>query len=72
MPGWMPTASWQLSHPRASLALIAANVYVVFFNMSWGPVMWVMLGEMFPNQIRGSGLAVAGAAQWTSPTSSSP
>lgn len=48
------------------LALVAANVYVVFFNMSWGPVMWVMLGEMFPNQIRGSGLAVAGAAQWTS------
>ncbi|WP_265128031.1 MFS transporter, partial [Xanthomonas chitinilytica] len=40
--------------------------YVIFFNMSWGPVMWVMLGEMFPNQIRGSGLAVAGAAQWTS------
>jgi MFS transporter, SP family, sugar:H+ symporter len=39
---------------------------VIFFNMSWGPVMWVMLGEMFPNQIRGSGLAVAGAAQWTS------
>jgi SP family sugar:H+ symporter-like MFS transporter len=38
---------------------------VVFFNASWGPVMWVMLGEMFPNQIRGSGLAVSGAAQWT-------
>ena len=46
------------------LALVAANVYVFFFNMSWGPVMWVMLGEMFPNQIRGSGLAVAGFAQW--------
>ena len=45
-------------------ALIAANLYVMFFNFSWGPVMWVMLGEMFPNQIRGSGLAVAGAAQW--------
>ena len=28
--------------------------------------MWVMLGEMFPNQIRGSGLAIAGLAQWTS------
>lgn len=26
--------------------------------------MWVMLGEMFPNQIRGLGLAVAGLAQW--------
>lgn len=45
-------------------ALIAANAYVVFFNMSWGPVMWVSLGEMFPNQIRGSGLAVAGFFQW--------
>jgi hypothetical protein len=48
------------------LALVAANIYVIFFNLSWGPVMWVMLGEMYPNQIRGSGLAVAGAAQWTS------
>jgi SP family sugar:H+ symporter-like MFS transporter len=47
-------------------ALIAANAYVFFFNMSWGPVMWVALGEMFPNQIRGSGLAVAGFFQWFS------
>ncbi len=46
------------------LALVAANVYVFFFNMSWGPIMWVMLGEMFPNQIRGSGLAISGLAQW--------
>ncbi|MEI5685581.1 sugar porter family MFS transporter [Sphingomonas kyungheensis] len=46
------------------IALIAANLYVIFFNGSWGPVMWVMLGEMFPNQIRGSGLAVSGFAQW--------
>lgn len=46
------------------IALIAANVYVMFFNGSWGPVMWVSLGEMFPNQIRGSGLAVAGFFQW--------
>ncbi|KFL45995.1 MFS transporter [Sphingobium sp. ba1] len=46
------------------MALISANLYVIFFNLSWGPIMWVMLGEMFPNQIRGSGLAVAGFAQW--------
>jgi len=61
-------AGGKLSLPPAmgTLALIAANAYVAFFNMSWGPVMWVMLGEMFPNQIRGSALAVAGAAQWTS------
>lgn len=49
-----------------TLALVAANAYVFFFNLSWGPVMWVMLGEMFPNQIRGSGLAVAGLFQWGS------
>ncbi len=36
----------------------------MFFNFSWGPVMWVMLGEMFPNQMRGSGLAVSGLSQW--------
>lgn len=46
------------------IALVAANLFTVFFNMSWGPIMWVMLGEMFPNQIRGSGLAVSGFAQW--------
>lgn len=53
-----------LSDQAGIAALISANAYVVFFNFSWGPVMWVMLGEMFPNQIRGSGLAVAGFAQW--------
>jgi SP family sugar:H+ symporter-like MFS transporter len=46
--------------------LLAANAYVFFFNISWGPVMWVMLGEMFPNQIRGSGLAISGLFQWGS------
>jgi len=60
------TGKLALSGSMGVLALVAANVYVIFFNLSWGPVMWVMLGEMFPNQIRGSGLAVAGAAQWTS------
>ena len=60
------TGKLVLSDSMGVLALVAANVYVIFFNMSWGPVMWVMLGEMFPNQIRGSALAVAGAAQWSS------
>jgi len=53
-----------LSNSMGILALVSANVYVMIFNGSWGPVMWVMLGEMFPNQIRGSGLAVAGLSQW--------
>ena len=54
----------QCDDRTGTFALIAANLYVIFFNVSWGPVMWVMLGEMFPNQIRGSALAVAGFAQW--------
>jgi SP family sugar:H+ symporter-like MFS transporter len=54
----------QLSPGLGTVALIAANLYVIFFNGSWGPIMWVMLGEMFPNQIRGSALAVCGFAQW--------
>ncbi|WP_300974944.1 sugar porter family MFS transporter [Sphingomonas sp. LHG3406-1] len=53
-----------LSPELGMLAVIAANLYVIFFNVSWGPVMWVMLGEMFPNQLRGSALAVAGFFQW--------
>ncbi|MEZ5946249.1 MAG: sugar porter family MFS transporter [Hyphomonas sp.] len=48
------------------IALLAANAYVIFFNASWGPVMWVALGEMFPNQVRGAGLAVSGFFQWVS------
>src|SRR5690554_52774 len=58
------TGNLELSDSSALLALIAANAYVFLFNLSWGPVMWIMLGEMFPNQIRGSGLAIAGLAQW--------
>lgn len=55
-----------LSDHMGKVALISANAYVMFFNFSWGPVMWVMLGEMFPNQLRGSGLAIAGLFQWIS------
>ncbi|MCK2047167.1 MULTISPECIES: sugar porter family MFS transporter [Chromohalobacter] len=62
----MVDGSLKLSDSNGVLALIAANAYVFFFNSSWGPVMWVMLGEMFPNQVRGSGLAIAGLFQWVS------
>ncbi|MFN3945823.1 MAG: sugar porter family MFS transporter [Allosphingosinicella sp.] len=61
-----PGGTLVMSDAAGTLALVSANIYVIFFNFSWGPVMWVMLGEMFPNQIRGSGLAVSGFAQWFS------
>ncbi|MDI3262199.1 MAG: sugar porter family MFS transporter [Fulvimonas sp.] len=53
-----------LPAPWGPVALVAANVYVVCFGVSWGPVVWVLLGEMFPNRIRAIALAVAAAAQW--------
>ncbi|MFL4947837.1 sugar porter family MFS transporter [Streptomyces sp. MMS24-I31] len=46
------------------VALIAAHVFVLFFALSWGVVVWVMLGEMFPNKIRAAALGVAASAQW--------
>jgi SP family sugar:H+ symporter-like MFS transporter len=48
----------------APIALVAANLYVVFFGATWGPVVWVLLGEMFNNKIRAMALSVAAAAQW--------
>ncbi|UAJ78830.1 sugar porter family MFS transporter [Leifsonia sp. ZF2019] len=47
------------------LTLIGANVFVIAFAISWGPVVWVLLGEMFPNRIRGIALSVAATANWT-------
>jgi sugar porter (SP) family MFS transporter len=46
------------------IALIAANLYVFCFGFSWGPVTWVLLGEMFNNKIRAAALSVAAAMQW--------
>jgi MFS transporter, SP family, sugar:H+ symporter len=53
-----------LGNVAGPIALVAANVFVASFAATWGPVVWVMLGEMFDNFIRASALAVAAAAQW--------
>jgi len=53
-----------LSGPWGVIALICANAFVVFFGASWGPLVWVLLGEMFPNRIRAAALGVAAAMQW--------
>jgi len=54
----------KLSASNGLYALLAANAYVFFFGVSWGPVMWVMLGEMFSNQFRGAALSISGFVQW--------
>lgn len=45
-------------------ALIAMLCYTASFAMSWGPVCWVLLSEIFPNKIRGQAMALAVASQW--------
>jgi SP family sugar:H+ symporter-like MFS transporter len=54
------------SIPKAygTTAIVGAHVYVFFFAMSWGVVVWVLLGEMFPNKIRALALSVAASFQW--------
>jgi MFS transporter, SP family, sugar:H+ symporter len=54
----------QLDGAAGIIALVAANLFVVSFGMSWGPIVWVLLGEKFPNRIRAAALAVAACAQW--------
>jgi SP family sugar:H+ symporter-like MFS transporter len=54
----------RLASPYGPIALVAANTFVLFFALSWGVVVWVLLGEMFPNRIRAAALGVAAAAQW--------
>ncbi|MFJ8312539.1 MULTISPECIES: sugar porter family MFS transporter [unclassified Streptomyces] len=54
----------KLPNTQGVVALIAAHVFVLFFALSWGVVVWVFLGEMFPNKIRAAALGVAAAAQW--------
>ncbi|MET9517079.1 sugar porter family MFS transporter [Streptomyces sp. NPDC002994] len=54
----------KLPHTEGIVALIAAHVFVLFFALSWGVVVWVFLGEMFPNRLRAAALGVAASAQW--------
>lgn len=54
----------KLPSTQGVVALIAAHTFVLFFALSWGVVVWVFLGEMFPNRIRAAALGVAASAQW--------
>ncbi|MEU6822120.1 sugar porter family MFS transporter [Streptomyces atriruber] len=54
----------ELPNAQGLTAIIAANAFVLFFALSWGVVVWVLLGEIFPNRIRAAALGVAASAQW--------
>jgi SP family xylose:H+ symportor-like MFS transporter len=51
-------------HDQGFLSLLCILVYIAGFAASWGPVTWVLLSEMYPNQIRGKAMAVAVSAVW--------
>ncbi len=53
-----------LSGASSWVALISANVFVFAFGFSWGPVMWVLLGEMFNNRIRALALGLSATVNW--------
>lgn len=53
-----------MGQDKGYLSLACMLVYIAGFAVSWGPVTWVLLSEIFPNQIRDKALALAVAAQW--------
>lgn len=53
-----------LSGASSFVTLIAANVFIFAFGFSWGPVMWVLLGEMFNNRIRALALGLTATVNW--------
>ncbi|MFB7913133.1 sugar porter family MFS transporter [Streptomyces sp. NPDC056061] len=59
-----PLVGGKLPHAQGVVALVAAHGFVLFFALSWGVIVWVFLGEMFPNRIRAAALGVAASAQW--------
>ena len=51
VPGWIP--------------LLALMVYVVSFSIGFGPIPWLMMGEIFPSRIRGPAASISTAFNWT-------
>ncbi len=54
----------QLTGAPSLVALISANLFVFAFGFSWGPVMWVLLAEMFNNRIRAIALGLSATVNW--------
>jgi MFS transporter, SP family, sugar:H+ symporter len=72
----LATASWAFSYKTGSgdsftmpntqavIAIVAAHVFVFFFAVSWGVILWVLVGEIFPLRIRSAAMSVATASNW--------
>ncbi len=60
----MDAADFALSPAIGYICFASILVYTASFMMSWGPICWVLISEIFPNTIRGKAIAIAVAAQW--------
>ncbi|HEY4399690.1 MAG TPA: sugar porter family MFS transporter [Lactobacillaceae bacterium] len=56
------------SQLAAYISAIALTIYIAFFSATWGPVMWVMIGESFPLNIRGLGNSFGAVVNWSANT----
>jgi SP family xylose:H+ symportor-like MFS transporter len=54
------------AHNMGVISLLMVILYIAGFALSWGPIVWVMLSEIFPNSIKARAMAIAVAAQWLS------
>jgi SP family xylose:H+ symportor-like MFS transporter len=57
-------AALAFNHILGISTLVFIIIYTASFMMSWGPICWVLISEIFPNRIRGQAVAVAVAFQW--------
>ncbi|MCF8033465.1 MAG: sugar porter family MFS transporter [Desulfarculaceae bacterium] len=46
------------------LAVVCLTGYIAFFSFSWGPLLWVIVAEVFPQRIRGAAMSIPVAAHW--------
>ena len=66
MIGMAALAALSFTGSISIAALVFIIIYTASFMMSWGPICWVLISEIFPNTIRSQAVAVAVAAQWIS------
>ena len=62
--GMFGVAGLAFSNVIGISTLVFIIIYTASFMMSWGPICWVLISEIFPNKIRGQAVAIAVAAQW--------
>ena len=64
LSGFLLLGTTLMTNSVGILSLVGVLLFIASFAMSMGPVVWVILSEMFPNSIRSTAMSIAVAAQW--------